>query len=240
MEFRLLNAIKNLIDSLLGMIFPNVCEICGNSLVEGEKVICSHCTIELPRTGYHLDSNFNELHKRLLCHCPIERATAFFHYYKDNRFSHLIHLIKYGNRPELGVALGQIFTRELKQSNFFNDIDLIIPVPIHSSKKRKRGYNQSEMIARGISKETGIPVSNNLVAYQAHSTQTRKNAIGRWLNSEGIFGAIGEEGLDGRHVLIVDDVITTGATMIRCCEAIHSASPTTTVSVLSLASTKLA
>lgn len=232
------SSIKEWINSLLSMIYPEVCEICGTSLVKGEKTICSRCNMEMPRTFIHND-RFNYLHKRLLCHCPIERAGALFYYYKEDCFARLIHKLKYNGRREIGINLGAMYARELEPDGFFNGIDMLLPVPMHWFKQMSRGYNQTELIAEGISSVTGIPVGDHLKATRRHPTQTRKGALERWKNSEGIYEAANAKELAGMHVLIIDDVITTGATMIHCCEAIHNAEPTATVSVLSLGATKL-
>ncbi len=230
--------IKEWLDALLGMIYPNVCEICGTSLVNGEKIICSHCNIAMPRTGIHND-RFNHIHQRLFCHAPILNAGAMFYYYKNDSYARLIHKLKYNNRREIGRELGRMYARELAADSFFSGIDILIPVPVHWSKLISRGYNQAAIIAEGISDVTSIPVGDHLKAVKRHPTQTRRGALARWENSEGIYRACHSDELVDRHVLIIDDVVTTGATLIHCCEAIHAASPSTTISVLTLGATKL-
>ncbi|MCM1400783.1 MAG: ComF family protein [Bacteroides sp.] len=220
------------------MVYPNCCEVCSAPLVEGERVMCLQCNYEMPRCNIHTD-DFNTLHKRLAGHAPIERAAGFFFYYRGSPYTAMIHAAKYNGRPRLGRELAEMFAREIEADGFFNGIDLILPVPLHRVKLIKRGYNQSAHIAAGISNATGIRTANNLIAKHAHATQTRRNAFQRWKNAKGIYDVENSGELAGKHVLVVDDVITTGATMLACCEAIHRASPSTTISVLSLGVTEL-
>lgn len=218
-------------------IFPAVCECCGCSLVDGEDLLCLQCLHDIPRTNYHHE-NFNELHKRLAAPgLPIERAASMFHYIKESRFARLVQRSKYNNRPIIVRHLARIFAQELKDEHFFDGIDLILPIPMHWRKQLKRGFNQSEEIACSVGEVTGIKFGDNLKALP-HSTQTRKNAIERAANMEGtIYVSNGTE-LAGRHVLIIDDVMTTGATILAAAKAIRKESPTTRISVLTLASSK--
>lgn len=229
---------KFIADSLLGMIYPRVCDICGCTLVDGEDIICTACNLDMPRVGIHTDS-FNEMHKRLACHCPIERAGALFYYIRDNRYTQLIHHLKYHHRRDIGVSLGKMVAGEFEPDKFFDGIDQLLPVPIHWTKKITRGYNQTQLIADGISEITGIPTGDNIVARRSHSSQTRKGAAARWVNSDGIYDIDNPRELDGLHVLVIDDVITTGSTMVRCLDVLHDKAPTAKVSVLSIGLTKL-
>lgn len=223
---------------LLGLVYPEVCEICGCSLLEGESVMCLQCLYDLPRTHSHHE-RFNLVHRRLASTLPLERAAAWFHYYRGSPYSGIIHRAKYNNRPSLLRKMGQRMARELNQDGFFNGVDLILPVPMHRWKLIKRGYNQSQCLAEGLSSVTGIPVGDNLVALKAHKTQTQQSLFRRWLNARDLYGVRRPEVIGGLHVLVVDDVITTGATMLACCNAIAEASPGTKVSVLSLGITHM-
>jgi ComF family protein len=220
------------------VVFPNVCEVCGTTLVEGEDLLCLGCLNDIPRTGHH-DDSFNPVHERLAGRVPIDRGASFFYYYKQNPYARLIQKAKYNNRPWIGRKLGKLVAQEIKADGFFDGIDLMLPVPLHWLKQLKRGYNQSREIARGISQVTDIAIGDNLVARRGHSTQTRKNSFDRWLNAQSIYGIDRPDELSGLHVLVIDDVITTGATTLACCQAIHSAAPTARISVLSLALTHL-
>ncbi|MDE6652147.1 MAG: ComF family protein [Paramuribaculum sp.] len=229
--------IKSWLTDFVSLIFPDVCEVCDSTLVHGEKMLCLHCMYDIPRTKLHKDS-FSEIHKRLAGNIPINKAASFFYYYKENPYARMIQKAKYNNRPRLAFDLAEMFAGEIQPDGFFNDIDTIIPVPIHWVKELKRGYNQSRKIAEGISSVTGIPVADNLIAARSHATQTRRSSFERWLNTRSIFAVENPEELDHKHILIVDDVITTGATLLRCAEAIHTAAPTATISVATLAFTR--
>lgn len=161
-----------------------------------------------------------------------------FHYIKDSPYTHLILNAKYNNRPTILRILARDFALTLQSEHFFSDIDLLIPIPLNWRKLLRRGFNQSEHIALAISEVTSIPVSDNLKALP-HSTQTRKNAIQRAANVDGTIRVTDPAELAGLHILLIDDVITTGATLLTAAKAIHTISPTTRISILTLAATKL-
>ena len=230
--------LKGWFSDLLRIVFPDVCEVCGSSLVRGEEVICLKCDMNMPRTRVHNDS-FNIIHERLAGKTPIERASGYFYYYRESDYAAIIHNAKYNGRPIIARKLAMRFARELMADNFFDGIDLVLYVPMFFLKKIKRGYNQSEYIAQGISQATNIPVGHNLISKRSHSSQTKKNSYSRWLNAQGVYDVINPEELENKHVLIVDDVITTGATLLACCDVVNKAVPSATISVLSLAVTRL-
>lgn len=222
----------------LRMIYPECCEVCGCALVHGEEAICTGCDMAMPRCNIHTQP-FNTIHQRIAGHTPIDKAAGYFYYHRGTPYTRPILAAKYKGRPKTGRILAKKFATELSEDNFFNDIDLIIPVPLHRTKRLKRGYNQAEHIARGLSDVTGISIGNNLVSLKAHSTQTRKNAYERWKNSLDIYSVINPDELRGKHILIVDDIITTGSTMAACCKAIYNMSTPAKISVLSLGVTDL-
>ena len=230
--------LKGWFSDLLRIVFPDVCEVCGSSLVRGEEVICLKCDMNMPRTRVHNDS-FNIIHERLAGKTPIERASGYFYYYRESDYAAIIHNAKYNGRPLIARKLAMRFAGELMADNFFDGIDIILYVPMFFLKKIKRGYNQSEYIAQGISQATNIPVGHNLISKRSHSSQTKKNSYSRWLNAQGVYDVINSDELENKHVLIVDDVITTGATLLACCDVVHNAVPSATISVLSLAVTRL-
>ncbi|MCC8036993.1 MAG: ComF family protein [Bacteroidales bacterium] len=222
--------LRNLVDA----VYPRVCQVCGGTLVAQEQHVCLGCLMAMPRTGYHSDQS-TLLWERLASPAvPIERAAAWFHYHKSTPYARLIHRAKYNSQPELCRWLGATYARELQAVNFFDGVDTLMPVPMHWWKKLRRGYNQAEEIARGISQVTGIPVSRDLKAVRRHSTQTRKGSFQRWINAQHTYVLDHPSAYAGRHILVVDDVITTGATTLANCAAIHAASSTTRISVLAL------
>lgn len=223
-----------ILKGVVNLIWPDVCEVCGCTLVKGEKVICLGCRLKLPRTNLHTQE-FSLIHHRLAGRVPIERAAGYFYYYRSDSFTRLIHAAKYNGRPNVARYLAREYAGEIKNDGFFSGIDLILPVPLHRFKLWKRGYNQTEYLARGLKDATGIAIGSNLVATRGHSTQTRKGSYMRWLNTRNIYEVAHPGELEGKHILVVDDVITTGATLLACCEAIHRSAPTATISVLTLA-----
>ena len=230
--------LRELGDDALRVIFPKVCEVCGRSLTRGEDLMCLHCYIDIPRTNLHIDT-FNTIHQRLAGRVPIDRASGYFYYYRESDYTRLIHRAKYNNRPIIIQQLTRKYVSEIKSSGFFDDVDLILPVPMHWLKKLRRGYNQSEVLAETLSSITGIKMGDNLKARRGHQSQTRKNRYERWENSKDIYKVVNADELIGKHILVVDDVITTGATILACCEAINYQSPTTRISVLSLGVTHM-
>lgn len=231
--------LSDIAGALKSLIFPHVCTVCHQSLVDGEEFLCLHCLTDLPRTGFHLQK-FSPLHQRLASnHLPIEKTAAWFHYIRQSDYRSIVIDAKYHGMPSIAEQAGEIFANEIAGSGFFDDIDIMLPVPLHPLKKMRRGYNQSEHICRGVRKVTGIAIGGNLIASHEHGSQTRRNAWERLINSRNIFDLEHPDDIDGKHVLVVDDVITTGATMIACLEAIRNAAPQTRMSVLSLGATKI-
>ena len=214
--------------------FPQWCLICGKTLLEGEEYLCFHCLSNMPRTHLYLQKD-NEMEKELWGKLPIERASAYLYYSKGGDVKKLLTELKYRGNADLGCFLGRCMTREMLSSGFFQGVDGIIPVPLHPRKQKIRGYNQSIMLANGISSITNIPVWNDLlIRTQNTQTQTRKGSYERWLNVKDIFECISPEQLKGKHVLLVDDVFTTGATLVACADAFRQI-PDLRFSVLTLA-----
>lgn len=208
--------IKDWLYSFISLLFPRCCVVCGRSLAKGEECICAMCNINLPRTNYHLQKD-NPVEQLFWGKIPLERATSFFFYRKGSDFRQILHQLKYGGQKEIGAIMGRYMASELTVSGFFEGIDVIIPVPLHKRKQRIRGYNQSEWIARGISAVTGIRIDTEVIVRRKHTdTQTRKSTFERWENVDGIFELHHAESLKGKHLLVVDDVLTTGATTVAC------------------------
>lgn len=209
--------IKDWLGSFLSLLFPRCCVVCGGPLARGEECLCTMCNIDLPRTNYHLRKD-NPVEKMFWGKIPsLERATSFFFYRKGSDYRYILHQLKYGGQKGIGAIMGRYMAAELRESGFFEGVDVILPVPLHKKKQQIRGYNQSEWIARGIAVVTGISIDTESVVRQKNTdTQTRKSSFERWENVEGIFQLHHAESLVGKHVLIVDDVLTTGATTVEC------------------------
>lgn len=218
---------------LLNFAFPATCHICDCKLAPHERFACSHCLASLPRTGFHR-REMNPMEERLAGKFPFTRATGHFFYTRDSALSTLIQDMKYRHFPGIGDMLGRIAGEELFPSGYFSDIDIILPVPMHFLKQARRGYNQTHHIANGISKATGIPVSFTLKATHSHKTQTSMTQQQRLENTSGIFAVDNPAQLKGKGILLVDDVCTTGSTLISAASAIVAAVPSARISVFTL------
>lgn len=206
---------------LLQLFFPALCAGCGSMLISGESFLCMNCTNRLPRTHYHNWSD-NPVASLFWGRVRLEQATAWCLFQKESLFRDLVHTLKYADNPMLGVALGRAFARDLAGSPF-RACDYLVPVPLHKKKSRSRGYNQSEQIALGMSSVMGIPVlSDLLIRPVGHATQTHRHRYERWENVEGSFSLQNSQRAEGNHLLLVDDVITTGATLEACAQQLLS------------------
>ncbi|OYT16944.1 MAG: amidophosphoribosyltransferase [Bacteroidetes bacterium 4572_77] len=215
--------IKSLIEDFLNLIYPRTCAACGNTLFRHEEVLCSHCLIHLPKTFFHTDDE-NPLSMIFWGKIPFKMITAFYYYNKGNKVQNLVHQLKYNKRADIGIYLGERYGQYLNKSPYFKDIDLIIPVPLHEKKMKIRGYNQAEMFAKGLSKSMKIPYDTTTLIRNTHTeTQTKKSKEERWENVKGKFSLNNKEELEGKHMLLVDDVITTGATMESCARTLLEA-----------------
>lgn len=225
-----------MLTALFDFIFPPVCHICGDKLHRTEQFLCHRCISELPRTRYH-NMPDNPIEMRFSGKFPFERATSHFFYAPGNRVATLIHDFKYRSYPSLARHLGSIIGHELLTAGWLSDIDIICPIPLHWWKYTSRGYNQAEEIARGISRETAIDLSLELIATRPHKTQTSFSHSERLKNVKGIFRFDHSERYAGKTILLVDDVCTTGATLTSAAEAVLSAQPEAKIALLTLAAT---
>jgi len=203
------------IQDFASLFFPRYCLACSGPLVKGEDIICTLCIADFPKTNYHVMPT-NPIEDRLAGRLPILHAWAFLKFRKHGIVQKLLHQLKYNNHPEIGVSLGKIFGYELKKAGFGTEFDLIVPVPLHESRKRKRGYNQSSKFAEGLSYAMGISWSETVSIRKSKTpTQTQKSKIERWENVKNVF-SVSPDLIFGKKVLLVDDVITTGATLEAC------------------------
>jgi ComF family protein len=217
---RIFKTTKELSDDLFNLFFPNLCLGCGQPLIRGEEVICSICYFHLPKTYFHNDAE-NQLNRVFWGRVSLEGVAAFLYFQKGSTVQQLLHQLKYKDRPEIGTRIGKWYGGELCQAGPFKDAGLIIPVPLHPHKLRKRGYNQSQSFAEGLAAVMKAEIETRCLYRRVDSgTQTRKARYNRWTNVENIFAVKHPERIRGRHILLVDDVITTGATLESCAQAL--------------------
>lgn len=199
------------------LFFPNVCVNCQRGLAKNETVLCLVCEVKLPKTNFHQIAE-NPIEKRLWGRLSVERASSFLFFEKGSQTQHLMKLLKYQNRQDVGEKLGKLYAQNLARENaLLCRIDAIIPLPLHPEKQKHRGYNQCDSIAKAMGEVWQKPVFKNAVARTTNNiTQTGKNRMSRWENVERIFEVKEPEKLKNKHILLVDDVITTGATLEAC------------------------
>lgn len=227
----------NIFSTISETIFPRYCYGCKTVMINSEEVLCANCFIELSRTFNVFEEN-NDLSNKVSIYFPVKNSVAFIHYYKDSLASRFIHKFKYDNDIIIGKFLTHLLCKQLEKQNWIKDIDLIVPLPLHWRRKINRGYNQAEIISREIGKEFNIEVRTNLVRrVRYNKSQTTKTKEERWKNVENIFELRNEDKLEGKHILIVDDIVTTGASLNSCIKTL-SKTKDIKISVLVLASTE--
>ena len=208
---------------LFDLLYPNLCIVCGENLLKNEHHICLTCLHGIPKTNFHLIAD-NPIEKRFWGKVGVYRGTAFFFFQKGSPFQKLLHVLKYKDNKEIGEVLGKYAAADLLDSPDFSSVDVIIPVPLHPRKYAKRGYNQSEWICKGLSLILEKPLDTiTLRRTKENTTQTRKTVFERYENTEGIFELTDKNILKGKHVLLVDDVLTTGSTLEACIRAMMEA-----------------
>ena len=209
-----------LFKSLINILFPRVCAGCGNILLEGEDTVCSTCRFLLPKTGYELNPD-NPLAQLFYGQMPFNAVMAEFFFSKTGKVQHLIHGLKYHGCRENGLFLGQEIGKSLLQAPDYQGIEYIIPIPLHPKKEKIRGYNQSHVIAEGISEIMKVPIAEKCLVRKVFTdTQTKKSREERYQNVKDIFDVKNAAKIAGKHVLLVDDVLTTGATLMSAGKAL--------------------
>ena len=223
---------------VLDLISPRICVMCGRRLSATEEVICNKCNFHLPRTGLAKDAYNNVMAKLFWGRLPVEHASALFYYEGHSETANIIYQLKYKGHPEIGYIMGRMVAKEFMCDDFFDGIDGIVPVPLTKDRFKARGYNQSEEIAKGISEITGLPIYNDLVKRTVfQGSQTRKSRWERNDNVEHVFTANKPIPARLKHLLVVDDVVTTVATIVACSSKLVQ-SDDIKISVLSLGLTK--
>lgn len=203
-----------LASDFIGLVYPRLCVVCNGHLLKTEQGFCFTCEQELPRTYDELNPAQNPAARVFWGRFPVEAAASCFVFTGQGKVQELIHNLKYNGRKDAGVAAGNYFGNVLRTISPFLTADLILPVPLHEDKLHLRGYNQAACFAQGLSEAMNIPYSEKvLLRLKATSSQTRKSREERWENVGEVFAVSSRKKLEGKHVIIVDDVITTGATI---------------------------
>lgn len=220
--------------NLLNVLFPVSCNGCSNLLLKNENVICTKCLHNLPFTHHH-NITETEIHKAFYGLVPFEFGASFLYFTKKGISQNLIHNLKYKNRQEIGTYLGNLYANELKNLEIFKEIDFIIPVPLHKKRFYKRGYNQVTTFCKAIEKNIRIPMIDDVLVKKHHSKSlTDKSKQARLENNKNVFSIENQEKIEGKHILIIDDVFTTGATIEACAKEILKIK-NTKISILTMA-----
>lgn len=211
---------KNLFHNFLNLFFPDLCVVCNQRLMEGEQHVCTDCLLLLPKTNFHLHPD-NRLEQFFAGRIPFKRIAAYAYFVKGGSIQRIIHELKYNHNPKIGNFVGRLCAENIKGSDFVSDIDMLVPVPLHPKRQKERGYNQSLEICKGIAEVTGVPIdSNTLIRKINNTSQTKNSRFDRWENVADIFTLSNLETFKNKHILLVDDVITTGSTIESCAKEI--------------------
>jgi ComF family protein len=209
---------KSLLTDLITILFPNLCLGCGKILNQSDQLLCTKCRIELPETNDYIAPERNESHNKFAGKVPIRYAVSYARFTKGGVMQRVVHRIKYSGQKEAAVAIGRWYGAVLRtKSPISQEIDMLVGVPLHKQRLNQRGYNQADQIANGLSEAMEIPArADVLVRTYFQSSQTKKNRIERWANVESVFTVRDAEAIEGKHIAVVDDVLTTGATIEAC------------------------
>lgn len=213
-------------EDFLALLYPRLCLACEKNIPPRWDVICITCQHYLPKTKFHLERE-NPFTEHFWGRIPIHAGAALYHFKKGGRTQKLIHKLKYDGKRQIGIKLGHLYGRSLSNSPYFNQVDLIVPVPLHPRKEKIRGYNQSAMFAMGLAETMDIPWSNKVLRrVEMTTTQTKKRRMERFENVRKAFQNVRPKNIEGKHILLVDDVMTTGATLEACAEKILASKDT--------------
>lgn len=212
------------LERLINTLAPSRCAICGGRLTVGETLVCGQCNLRMPRTSFELSPKDNRMAMMFWGRFHVEKSAAMFHYFPHSNVAKLLMDIKYYGHPEYAVELGRMMAQELMPSGFFEGITAVMPLPLARNRERERGYNQSREIARGVCAVTRLPMLDKAVERKKFTdSQTHKTRDERNANVEGAFTLVKPEKINGQHILIVDDVATTGATITACAREMEKA-----------------
>lgn len=207
---------KNFFKSFAQLLFPDLCVCCKGFLINQERFVCDMCNYNLPRYEFNELKN-NDLRKKFWGILPLEECLAYLFFRQNNEVQKIIHELKYNGNNEIGFTMGQAFGHFIMSFDRLDDIDFIIPIPLHKKREDQRGFNQAEIIANGVSNIIKVPVLNNVLRRVVNNkSQTNRNRTDRSINTDNIFKVQNLKLLQGKHILLIDDVITTGATIISC------------------------
>lgn len=221
-------------EDFIALFFPVTCAICGKSLFKNESVICTACLSHLPETNFHKQKE-NPVSRVFWGRVPLETGTALYFYKKGGSVQNLIHEMKYRGHKEVGTFLGRMYGAQLAEVDHYQSLETIIPIPLHKKKLKKRGFNQAALFGQGLAEALNIKMdTQSVVRRVATSTQTKKTRYKRWENVSEIFYIDNPSALEGKQILLVDDVITTGATMEACLQTLIKV-PGVKLSVASIA-----
>lgn len=211
---------KEMLEGLLHLFYPHYCLGCGTDVIDTHQSICLQCTASLPYTRFHLYRD-NPVEKIFWGRLPVEAACSILYFTKNSILQQLLHQLKYKGQQELGLVLGRKMGEQLHQTQRFLHADTLVPLPLFRKREKKRGYNQALLLCEGMGEILQIPVvAGAMQRVSATETQTHKSRVQRWLNMDGRFECTAPEQVKGKHILLVDDVITTGATLEACGQAL--------------------
>jgi ComF family protein len=223
-----------MLNDFFALIYPRNCVSCGNSLYKHEEQVCNYCYINLPKTNFHQQPR-NPVDALFYGRTPLLLASSFYLFTKKGSIQKVLHAIKYKSNKDLAVLVGKWYAEDLLQNPIISNANFIIPVPLHSKKFKMRGFNQSEEFAKGLSEGLKIPLNTSVLQRKEFTeTQTKKSKYERWENVEEVFELIIPDTFKNKHVVLVDDVITTGATIEACCQLLQQIDGIQ-ISVLSIA-----
>ena len=232
----MLKMVPTYLNDFAHLFFPHNCLGCGTDVLENNSLLCAQCFLQLPETGF-MDIKDNPIEKIFYGRIKIQAAASAYYFTKDSLLQHLIKQLKYQGNKDVGYYLGKLLGYELMKSPRFNKVDTIVPTPLNTKKEKMRGYNQAAIIADGIASVWNKPVIKDALERKIFTeTQTHKDRISRWQTMENVFAVTDKKSLENKHILLIDDIVTTGATLEACGAKILE-TPGTKLSILTLAYT---